>query len=98
MRSIQGSSFLRFLVLVALAVCLSSGLAKAQTLRGESSSAGATGGTATTLSTPWYSSMLNASATPKYTPPDPCRPPEPPDPCTFGQWVERLLAAVVSLL
>ena len=96
MRPIQQRVFLGSMLLVVLAVGLSSGLSNARTLRVESSLASATAVTVATLSAPDHLLVWNAGGNSlNLTPP---KPPEPPDPCTIGQLVKRLLASVASLL
>jgi hypothetical protein len=99
MKSARSGSMPRFVVLTALAACLSSGLANAQTLKDQSGLAAATRGGAAILPAREYHSSWNAAAAHlKYTPPDPCHSAEPPDPCTPGQWAKLLLAEVEAVL
>jgi len=84
------------MLLVVLAVGLSSGLSNARTLTVESRLASATAGTVATLSAPDHLFALNVGG--NNLNPAPTKPPEPPDPCTIGQLVKRLVASVASLL
>jgi len=93
MRPIQQRLFLGSVMLVVFAAGLSSGLSNARTLRVESRLASATAGTVATLSAPDHLFALNAGGNSLNS-----TPPEPPDPCTIGQLVKRLLAKVASLL
>ena len=94
MTSVRGDSRLRLVVLAALAVCLSSGLANAQSHKAK---AGATRGSAATLFAWNYSLASNAvGLSTKYLPPDPCRS-TPPDPCSPWEQVKSVLRRIQAL-
>lgn len=96
MRSVRRGSLLRVGVLVALAACLSSGMANAQISNRQSRLTAATRGTAASSSIWNYSVLSSAGAVMKYAPPDPCRS-TPPDPCSPWQRIKQLVAQVASL-